>query len=214
MQQPLTKFNFENGTAAPQGLFNNTFGCSSLNSNNQCSKSVPQTIVLNFPSGDTVNQQIDEQIASVINNISSTYNLGLTVQLAPIPQGLEVVSGFSGYLYFWSSSADADYPWSIDFTGPLYAEYNLFTGPSGWDLASLGNLYSQAFQDTASNNITGLVKVTEMMNEISNQEVQYLWTLYPSWITVMTSNVQGFYYNPSIYTETGGGMPEYFAILR
>ena len=69
------------------------------------------------------------------------------MQLAPIPQGLEVVSGFSGYLYFWSSSADADYPWSIDFTGPLYAEYNLFTGPSGWDLAVLGNLYMQAFQD-------------------------------------------------------------------
>ncbi|MDA4131086.1 MAG: hypothetical protein OK457_09970, partial [Thaumarchaeota archaeon] len=213
MQQPLTNFNFENGTAAPAGVFNNTFGCTSLNTNNQCSKPVPQTIALNFPSGDTVNQQIDEQIASAINNISSAYNMGLTVTLAPIPQGLEVVSGFSGYLYFWSSSADADYPWSIDFTGVLYGEYNLFTGPSGWDLAALGNLEMQAFEATASNNISGLVAVTDMMNKISNQAVQYLWTIYPSWITVMTSNVQGFYYNPSIYTESGGGMPEYFATL-
>jgi peptide/nickel transport system substrate-binding protein len=208
MQQPLTKFNFENGTAAPAGVFNNTFGCSSLGSNGACTHSVPQTITLSYPSGDSVNQQIDTQIASVINNISETYNMGLSVQLAPIPQGIEVVDGFSGYLYFWSSSADADYPWSIDFTGPLYAEYNLFTGPAGWDLSVLGNLYNQAFTDTATNNITGLVAATNMMNEISNQEVQYLWTLYPAFYQPITSNVKGFYFNPSVY-----GTIEYFAAL-
>jgi ABC-type transport system substrate-binding protein len=208
MQQPLTKFNFENGSAAPSGLFNNTFGCSTLGSGGTCSKPVGQTITLNYPSGDSVNQQIDSEIASVINNISTTYNMGLSVDVSPIPQGIEVVDGFSGYLYFWSSSADADYPWSIDFTSVLYGEYNLFTGPSGWDLAVLGNLENQAFQDTASNNITGLVKVTNMMNEISNQEVQYLWTIYPTFYQAMTSNVKGFYFNPSIY-----GTIEYFAAL-
>ena len=163
---------------------------------------------MNFPSGDSVNQQIHEEIASVINNISSTYNMGLTVDVSPIPQGIEVVDGFSGYLYFWSSSADADYPWSVDFTSVLYGEYNLFTGPSGWDLAILGNLENQAFQDTADNNITGLVKVTNMMNSISNQEVQYLWTIYPTFYQAITSNVKGFYFNPSIY-----GTIEYFAAL-
>ncbi len=132
MEQPLTHFNFENGTAAPIGLFNNTFGCTTLSSPTaSCSHPVPQTIALNYPSGDTVNEQIDSQIAEVINNISSTYNMGLTITVTPIPGGLEVVDGFSGYLYFWSSSADADYPWSVDFTGPLYGEYNLFTGPAG-----------------------------------------------------------------------------------
>jgi len=209
MEQPISHFNFENGSAAPAGVFNNTFGCSSLSSSTaHCSSAVQQTIALNYPSGDTVNEEIDNQIASAINNISSTYNMGLTVVVSPIPQGLEVVDGFSGYLYFWSSSADADYPWSVDFTGPLYAEYNLFTGPSGWDLAILGNLYNQAFNDTASNNITGLVRVTNMMNEISNQEVQYLWTVYPAFYQAITSNVKGFYYNPSIY-----GSIEYFAAL-
>lgn len=208
MQQPLTKFNFENGSAAPSGLFNNTFGCSTLGGGGQCSKPTGQTITLNFPSGDSVNQQIDEEIASVINNISSTYKMGLSVDVSPIPQGIEVVDGFSGYLYFWSSSADADYPWSIDFTSVLYGEYNLFTGPSGWDLAILGNLENQAFQDTANNNITGLVKVTNMMNSISNQEVQYLWTIYPTFYQAITSNVKGFYFNPSIY-----GTIEYFAAL-
>lgn len=209
MEKPLTSFNFENGSAAPPGLFNNTFGCSSLPSSTAaCSNSVDQTIALNYPSGDTTNEMIDNQIASVINNISSTYNMGLTVTVSPIPGSLEVVDGFSGYLYFWSSSADADYPWSVDFTGPLYGEYNLFTGPSGWDLASLGNLYNQAFNDTATNNITGLVQVTDMMNEISNQAVQYLWTYYPEFFQAITSNVKGFYYNPSIY-----GTIEYFAAL-
>lgn len=209
MEKPLTQFNFENGTATPAGTFNNTFGCTTLPSSTAtCSSPVPQTIALNYPSSDTVNEQIDNQIATVINNISSTYNMGLTVEVTPIPGSLEVVDGFSGYLYFWSSSADADYPWSVDFTGPLYGEYNLFTGPSGWDLATLGNLYNQAFNDTATGNITGLVQVTNMMNEISNQEVQYLWTIYPAFYQAITSNVKGFYYNPSIY-----GTIEYFAAL-
>jgi len=208
MEQPLTQFNFENGSAAPTGVFNNTFGCPSLPTSGSCSKAVSQTIALNYPSGDAVNEQIDNQIATVINNISSTYNMGLTVVVSPIPGSSEVVEGFSGYLYFWSSSADADYPWSVDFTSVLYGEYNLFTGPSGWDLASLGNLFNQAFKDTADNNITGLVTVTNMMNEISNQEVQYLWTYYPAFFQAITSNVRGFYYNPSIY-----GTIEYFAAL-
>ncbi len=48
-----------------------------------------------------------------------------------------------------------------------------------------------------------------MMNEISNQAVQYPWTYYPEFFQAITSNVKGFYYNPSIY-----GTIEYFAALN
>jgi len=50
------------------------------------------------------------------------------------------------------------------------------------------------------------------MCALSNQAVMDIWTFYPAIVTVMTSNVQGFYFNPGIYTSSGG-MPQYFAAL-
>jgi hypothetical protein len=52
------------------------------------------------------------------------------------------------------------------------------------------------------------------MNEIANQDVMYLWTFDTTNFITMTSNVQGFYYNPSINPAGPGGVgPEYFATL-
>ena len=48
MQHPLTQFNFFNGTAAPLGFFNNTFGCSTLDSSGQCAHPVTQSITLAY----------------------------------------------------------------------------------------------------------------------------------------------------------------------
>ena len=73
MQHPLTHFTYTNGTAAPSGVFNNTFGCPTLGSGGTCSNPVPQTLNLVFATGDTLDQAIFTDIASVWNNISSTY---------------------------------------------------------------------------------------------------------------------------------------------
>ncbi len=52
------------------------------------------------------------------------------------------------------------------------------------------------------------------MNTLANKEVMYLWTLYTVNFVTMTSNVQGFYFNPvSEYCAAGGVGPEYFATL-
>ena len=48
------------------------------------------------------------------------------------------------------------------------------------------------------------------MTALGNQQVSDIWTFYPSIYMVMTSNVQGFYFNPAIYTT---GEPQYFAAL-
>ena len=208
MMHPLAQFNFENGTAAPSGLFNNSFGCANLSSKGTCSSPITQSITLTYPTGDSVDENIFSQIAAAVNNVSSTYNMGLTVSVLPLPAGLEVVYGFSGYLYMWSSSADADYPWAIDFTGPLFAPGNIFTGPSGWNLAIMANLYSQSLAATSANNISGVVRTTNLMDEIANQDVQYLWTFYPEFFIPVTSNVHGIYYNAAVY-----GTIQYFAAL-
>ncbi len=90
MENPITHFTFENGTVAPQGVFNNTFGCRTLSSSGTCSKPVAQSISLYYPTGDTLDESIFDQIAAAVNNVSATYNMGLTVTIIPVPTGQSV----------------------------------------------------------------------------------------------------------------------------
>jgi ABC-type transport system substrate-binding protein len=205
MMHPLTSFTFKNGTEAPSGYFNNTFGCPTLSSSGTCSNPVSQTIQLAVVSGDTLDQDIDTDIASMINNISSTYNMGLSVQVLPLPSGGYSTEEFSSELYFPSGQGwIEDYPWSTDFTGAMFAPGGSYSGPGNWNLTEMGNLNNQATQDSASGNNSGLVIVTNLMSELANQEVMYIWTFYPEYawpnsvVGVFTSNVHGYYNNPEL----------------
>ena len=214
METPLTHFTFENGTAAPQGMFNNTFGCTAaeLTTNGgTCAKPVPQSIALYYSSGDSVNEAIMQDIASAVNNVSSTYNMGLTISTIPEPIGEMYTQAFSGQIYMYPLlDVTADYPWSPDQLGGAYAPNNIFTAPDGWNLTIMANLYNQALVATANNNVSGVVTVSNLMTQVANQEVMYLWTFYPLGFNVITSNVHGIYFNPS-WDVVPGSL--YFATL-
>lgn len=216
MENPLTNFTFYNGTAAPTGYFNNSFGCTAaqLSANGGTCASPISTPAINLyvGSADTVDIQVFTQIAEVINNISSTYNMGLTVSVVPVPTGtlLTEALGAANPYYVYSLGWFADYNWVVDFTGAMYAPNQAYPGPDHWNLTEMGNLYQQQVADTADNNVTGIVQTTQIMNEIANQGVMYLWTIYPLNILVMTSNVHGWMYNPATSTNAGGDALEYF----
>ncbi len=216
MEQPLTQFTFKNGTAAPPGLFNNTFGCSAsaLSANGgRCASPVGQQISLDYATGATVDDAIITQIATAINNVSTTYNMGLTVSITPIPLGQLETLAFAGKTYLWAESLFGwvdDYPWATDFLGPILSPSGLYEGPAGFNFAQMQTYWTEAQHATAVGDITTLVHVTNQMAEFSNQEVTDLWTLYPDIVIVSTSNVHGFYFNPAIYTT---GAPEYYAAL-
>jgi len=207
MKNPISHFNFFNGTSAPSGLFNNTFGCLSLGSNGQCSNPVQRTIYSYYPSGDTVDGTIMQEIASAINNVSSTYNMGLTVVIVPEPEGQMFTQAFSDHLYFSWSGFVQDYPWAGDFiTGELGGggQQTVFYG---WNYSSMHALYEEVSQDQVTGNNTALVSHINALMGLWNKEVLQIWTFYPltangggtSVIAPFTSNVHGFYYNPSLY---------------
>ena len=213
MMNPITKFNLENGTAAPVGTFDNTFGCSSLSSSGKCSSPVPQTVPLVYATGDTVDEQILNQIAGTINNISSTYNMGLSVQVTPVPCGQMVSQAFAGQVYAWAESCFGwfdDYPWAMDFTGPILSPGGIYTAPGGWNTVEMGNLWDQAQAANAQGDATAVASITNQMEALATKQVMDICTFYPEIYMVMTSNVQGFYFNPAIYTT---GQPQYFAAL-
>lgn len=213
MENPLTNFTFYNGTAAPTGYFNNSFGCNPLPSSGTCAHPITTPpINLYVAAADTVDQAIFTQMAEVINNISSTYNMGLTVSVVPEPSGtlLTQALGAANPYYVYSLGWFADYNWVVDFTGAMYAPNQAYPGPDHWNLTAMGTLYSQQMQDTATDNVSGVIKTTQLMNEIANAGVMYYWTIYPENILVMTSNVHGFMYNPAASTNAGGDALEYF----
>ncbi|MCL4519871.1 MAG: ABC transporter substrate-binding protein [Thaumarchaeota archaeon] len=197
MMHPLTHFTFVNGTVAPTGVFNNTFGCPQLNSAGQCSHPVSQTLTLNYPTGWYETQSL-LTIANVINNVSSTYNMGLTVDVAPEPFGQLFPQADTGSLYMYSAGWFEDYPWVTDYVNPMYYSGGNWAHNDRWNITAMDALYHQAIIDSSTGNMSGLVAETNKMNELANNIVMYLWLFYPATFTVITSNIRGYYYNPSV----------------
>ncbi len=216
MQHPVTSFTFTNGTAAPPGLFNNTFGCTTLSSSGTCTNPVPQTIQLAYATGDTIDGAIFNDLAGTINNISSTYNMGLTVSVQPIPAGQLLTDALSvpNHLYMYAFGWIDDYPWVLDFTGNMLAYPGTYPAPDGMNYPAMTNLYHESLNASASGNLPALVQYSNQMNALSNQEVMYLWTFDNiNWVT-MTSNVHGMYWNSNLGSAAADGVgPEYFATL-
>jgi len=211
MLNPLAKFTFVNGTVAPLGVFNNTFGCTSLSSGNRCDNPIPQTVTLTYYTGDTVDQAIFSQIASVINNVSATYNMGLTVSIVPIPFGLMSTQGFSDELYMYMIGGwGDDYPYVLDFLGPIFAPGQIYPLSDGWNFSSFGVLYQEALNASSRGDNAGVIRASDAINELANREVMYLWTFNPLTFMVMTSSIRGFYFNPSLAQEPSGF---YFATM-
>lgn len=198
MMHPLTSFTFFNGTAAPSGLFNNTFGCSTLNAQGQCSKPVPQLITLNFATGDAVTEALLETIAANINNISATYNMGLTVSVVPVPVGQLVTEASAGQLYCQGGNAISDdYPWVLDYTATMMPATGAYSSTDHYNFTTLNLDEALAVNYSHSDDITDLLSISWKMVAFTNQEVMWLIELYPENIVVMTSNIHGFYFNPS-----------------
>lgn len=215
MENPITSFRFTNGTAAPPGLFNNTFGCTTL-TNGMCAHPVPQTIQLTYATGDTSDEAIMNDIAGTINNVSTTYNMGLSVSVQPLPAGQELTEALAvpNHLYFYAFGWIDDYPWVLDFTGNMLAYPGTYPGPDGMNYPLLTNLQNEAINASATNNLKALIADSNDMNAFTNKEVLYLWTFDNVNFVTMTSNVHGLYWNSNLGSAAANGVgPEYFATL-
>jgi ABC-type transport system substrate-binding protein len=204
MMQPLTHFTFFNGTAAPPGYFNNTFGCTTLDASGQCANPVPQTITLAYYIGPAPDQAVFEQMASVINNVSDTYNMGLTVDVEPLPLGSLFAEGLSDELYLYSSGWSGTPAWITDQLDVIYSPSE---AADGWNMTTINSLLAQAQTATSTDNVTGLVNISNAINQWANQAVMYMWTIYSDYFAVYTSNVHGYYYNA--YFSSGYFATEY-----
>jgi ABC-type transport system substrate-binding protein len=200
MRNPINHFTFYNGSVAPVNVYNNSFGCVTLDSKGQCADPVLQTITLEAIAGDQVNTAIEEQIAAVVNNISSTYNMGLTVAVVTLPASAMIAGAIAHILFFYTDFHQALYPSTAEYSASL----QFLTGLGNWNISALRNIFNQLSSADAANNLTELIAANNAFNEIMMQQTYFLWTYYPdqpwagSALAAITSNVQGYYFNPSI----------------
>jgi len=207
MEHPITQFTLKNGAVAPPGEFNNTFGCTSLGKSGTCNSPVPQTIVMNYITGRSVDEAVETQMAQVINNISATYNMGLSVVVQPLPNGQYGVYQSAGEMSTYQWDWIADYPYALDFLGPTFVYPQAYPGADNWNITQMAALYSQLLAANANGNVAAFDSVSAKMNTLANSMVMDFWTYYPDLFFAVTSNVQGFIYNPSIASNCCSGPP-------
>jgi ABC-type transport system substrate-binding protein len=171
MASPITSFTFVNGTAAPSGYFSTAFGCTTTP---PCASPIKQSIVMTVPAGDPTDLAAFEQIETTIGNISSTYNMGLSVSVQVLPTGQLYSNQFSGYLSLNWEGWIADYPWVTDFMAPAMVVGGSFTVGAGINNTYLNSLYGRAVTDTSTNNLTDLVKTANLAAQFTNQQYYYI----------------------------------------
>jgi len=203
MMHPITHFTFTNGSTAPPGVFDNTFGCSQLGTDGTCANPVAQSLNLVYYTGDSVGEAIVTQIATVVNNVSLTYNMGLQVTVSPLPIGPAIAAERASKLYMYSIGWWADYPWALNFLS-IYAPHHYH---GNWNFDIMGTLYNQALDASAKGDNTALMQAINNMNAEGNREARMVWQFYPENIYVFTTNgSNGLYFNPAV-----GGL--YYASL-
>ncbi|MFI5421263.1 MAG: ABC transporter substrate-binding protein, partial [Nitrososphaerales archaeon] len=200
MENPITYFTFYNGTVAAQGVYNNSFGCTTLDSKGECVNPVLQTITLEAIAGDQVNTAIEEQMAAAVNNISSTFNMGLTVAVVTLPASAMIAGAIAHSLYFYTDFHQALYPSTAEYSTSLQFLASL----GNWNISALSSNFNQLSSADLANNLTELIAANNAFNELMVRQAYFLWTYYPDqpWagaaIAAITSNIHGYYFNPSI----------------
>jgi ABC-type transport system substrate-binding protein len=216
MENPVTSFVNVNGVPYAPGVVNNTFGCTAaaLNSNGGTCPGTPTTHTINlyYGIGDVFDEALFTDIATAIDNVSATYNMGLSVAVTPEPTGFLVAQSLAGYYPLYALGWFADYPWVYDFDLAAFGPSGSYSAPDGWNITQMHSLIAQEATASSQGNLSGVIAASHAMNALSNSMVQYIWTLWSYNIMAITSNVHGYYFNAALSTSAGGiAGPQYFA---
>jgi ABC-type transport system substrate-binding protein len=215
MAHPLTTFHFYNGTVAKPGFFNNTFGCNPLPSSGACKNPVTQTVLLQADPSRAYDTAIVSAIVEAMNNISATYNMGLSFEVQALSTsqiGTYQYSVYGSMPFCWDGGWPMFYPYVLDALGGTASQ-----SAAGYpfidrdNVSTLNNLYNQAFKAATSGNSTGFLDLTSKIEQYLNNQVYYVLEGEPEYITATTSNVHGYFFNPSLITDESGSGTLYFA---
>jgi ABC-type oligopeptide transport system substrate-binding subunit len=193
MNNPRTDFTYPNGAPIPAGVIDNSFG-----PNN------PKTIELGVPEGATDYQKIWTTIATNLNSFKDETGLTFTLKTVTTGQLYSLAEEHRIYAY-WGGWV-ADYNHALDWLGPMYFSAQAYPSWNLWNITALDSRYNAAVEADKAGNVAEIVRLTNEMNRIANDNAYYFWMFFEGDIFVRSSFLKGWYYNPALGVEYFGTM--------
>ncbi len=185
---PLTNFVDVNGHPYPAGKVNNS-----------CNPSNPQTIEMLVNAGSTTNQRIMAGMASNLNRVSR--KLGVTFTIVPVPGGQYYTLASKHQIYLYTAGWVADYNHLLDWLGPMFLASGTYPAWHNMNYTALNKLVNDAVDADAKGDAPRLLSDNNQIQNFANQAVLYMYTQFPQNYFVVSSFVQGFYYNAALPTQ-------------
>lgn len=195
MNHPRTEFTNFVGKPLAAGVVDNTFG-----PNN------PKTIELGVPDGATDYQKIWTTIATNLNQIRDQNNTGLTFTVKPVATGQLYSLAEEHRIYAYWGGWVADYNHVLDWLGPMYFSAQAYPSWNQLNITALDTRYNAAVEADKAGNIAEIVRLTNEMNRIANDNAYFFWMFFEGDIFIRSSFLKGWYYNPALGVEYFGTM--------
>lgn len=195
MENPRTDFTDFDGNPMPAGTIDNSFG-----------PSKPKTIELGVPTGATDYEKIWTTIATNLNAIRDQNNTGLTFSVKSVATGQLYSLAEEHRIYAYWGGWVADYNHVTNWLGAMYMSTGTYFSWNQWNIPELDNLYDEAVAADAAGNAAELVRITNKMNRIANENAYYFWLFFEGDLFTRSSFLKGWYYNPALGVEYFGTM--------
>jgi ABC-type oligopeptide transport system substrate-binding subunit len=195
MNNPRTDFTNFDGNPYPAGTIDNSFG-----------PSKPKTIELGVPTGATDYEKIWTTIATNLNAIRDQYNTGLTFSVKSVASGQLYSLAEEHRIYAYWGGWVADYNHVTNWLQSMYVSTGTYFSWNQWNIPELDNLYDEAVAADSTGNVAELVRITNKMNRIANDNAYYFWLFFEGDLFTRSSFLKGWYYNPALGVEYFGTM--------
>jgi len=201
MQHPLTSFKSYNGTAIPSGLVDNSFG--DTDGDGDVDKAY--TIEMYVGAADILHQKVLTTIAANLNPMARDKPrgnaTGLTFSVVPVPGGQQYTLASRHQIYMYWGGWVADYNHVLDWLGPMYLSSGTYFAWNNINMTTLDGYVNTAFDEDEAGDVAGMLQNNALANKFANDNVLYLYTIYPLAYFTRSSFLKGWYFNVALSVE-------------
>ena len=184
---PLTSFTFyENGTAVPAGIIDNSFGPNFA---------FGKPIEFYVQSGADQFQAVLTQMADALNAICIENDLGIKFSVVIVPGGQQYSLASAHQIDSYMGGWIADYNHVLNWLAPMYLSSGTYFSWNLWNLTALDTRYADALLADQAGNVTRLLELNDEMNEIANEALMYMVWWHPTLQFARSEWLQGWYIN-------------------
>jgi ABC-type transport system substrate-binding protein len=186
---PMTTFNYYNGSAVPPGIIDNSFGPDFVHA---------KTVEFYVQAGATVFQQVLVAMADNLNQVAQIEDLGIRFNVVIVPGGQQYTLASAHLIDSYIGGWIADYNHVLDWLIPMYLSTGVYPSWNLWNLSAMDYLLIEAVAADQAGDIPALLAAADQMNTVANNELMYMVWWHPTMQFTRSSWLKGWWVN-SVY---------------